>query len=222
MHCNSTRQGLLVLLSMAGNLLCHAFVSPARHNPFSRTAGRSIDTPAFLATNRKRRRKSSSEQSPSESPLDFDETDETLDGELPDFDLDDGEEPKPKKKVIVNPDEITAQMMGDTNAPVRSVTDLIKDRALESKFQFDDEGDSSVPNFVELAGSSRIPEPAPVGAKKVRQAERKAAAIASKEEEEQEENILFKVPFLKEKITDEKGDINAIKVCSRTRSKMSL
>jgi hypothetical protein len=209
MHCNSTRLGLLVLLSIAGSLLCHAFVAPSRNNPLSRTAGRSIDTTAFLAQ-RKRRRKPPSEQSPSESLPDF-ESEEKLDGELPDFDLD-GEEkesPKPKKKVITNPDEITAEMMGNTNGPVRSVKDLITDRALESKFQFDEEEDDSVPDFVVLAGgSSRIPEPAPVGTKKARQAVRMAAAIASKEEEE-EESILSKIPF----VTDEKGDVNAVKVC---------
>jgi hypothetical protein len=50
-----------------------------------------------------------------------------------------------------------------------------------------------------------------VGTKKARQAVRKAAAIASKEEEE-EESILSKLPF----VIDEKGEVNAVKVCCRT------
>lgn len=191
-------------------MLCGAFLSPTLPSTC-----RSVtqNTPSSFATvssaldvkKRRRRRDpetegSSENESTSSSP--------SSSGELPDFELDDEEEPKPKKKVtITNPDEITAAMMGSSDGPVRSIKDLLSDRALESKFEFDDveEAGEALPDLLAL---SRDEENVPVGKKKARQAERKAAALAAKGSEE---NDLFSnLPF----VTNEKGEVSGVKVCA--------
>jgi hypothetical protein len=118
-------------------------------------------------------------------------------------------------------------MMGDPNKPVRSVQELLSDRSLESRFQFDDSGDASIPDFTQLAeasssspgdGISGVPT---MGKKKQRQAERRANALKATEEEKQD-NPLLNIAFIK----NEKGQISPIKIleaggecfsCSRSK-----
>lgn len=126
--------------------------------------------------------------------------------ELPDFDLEDDEakESKPKKKLITNPDEVTPAMMGSADAPVGSLKDLLTDRSLEARFEFDsEEEDTSLPDLLVMA---RERDDVPGGKKKARQVERRAAAIASKESET--ENIFANLPF----VSDEQGKIQPIKL----------
>jgi hypothetical protein len=203
---------LLILASFAGCLLCQAFVVPpvATRNQLSpKIQGQSINTSIFLAQQRKRRRrKSSPDEGSDDLTDDFDVNNNS--NELPDFDVD-GEEPKPKK-ASGNPDEITDAMMGDAKKSVRSINELLSDRSLESKFEFEEtEEGSSLPDFAVVAqakAASRVPEPEVPGTKKARKAERVAAAIAAKEEKEEEESFFAKFSFL----TDEKGEISGVKI----------
>eukprot|EP00536_Pseudo-nitzschia_multiseries_P016282 jgi/Psemu1/328187/estExt_fgenesh1_pg.C_10640001 len=98
----------------------------------------------------------------------------------------------------------------------RSLDELISDRALESKLEFDDEEvDPNIPDFIDLAkassttpigdGSSVVGE---IGKKKQRRAERVANAIAAKEAEESEKSFLYNIP----QILNEKGEVSAIKI----------
>lgn len=159
---------------------------------------------SILLAKRKRRRKKASPDAVSNVV--------NTSNELPDFDLDDGEEkssePTKTSMTDLSPDEITPAMMGSSNKAVGSVNDLISDRSLEAKFEFE-EGDSSIPDFTELAQASSggIPEPAPMGKKKARREARRAAAVAAKAEEE-EESILSNIPFIK----NEKGEVSGVKV----------
>jgi hypothetical protein len=127
---------------------------------------------------------------------------------LPDFDLDDAEDEEapvpPKRRIITNPDEITPAMMGNANAPVGSIKDLIMDRSLESKFEFDaEETDDSLPDLLAL---SRERGDELVGKKKARQAERRAAAIAAKEAEP--ESPFANLPF----VSNDEGKVRPVKV----------
>lgn len=141
--------------------------------------------------------------------------------ELPEFDVDGEQQGETKTStqtmISFNPDEITDAMMGDGNKRVRSVKELISDRSLESRFEFDEPADDpSLPDFTQLAREfpssssslgSAIPEVG-MGKKKQRQAERRANAIRAKDEEEQGENPLSNIPFF----LNEEGEISAIKI----------
>jgi len=136
--------------------------------------------------------------------------------ELPDFDLEgEGEEASQRVRISSNPDEITPAMMADGNAAARSLDELITDRSLENKFQFDEPEDPNIPDFIQLAKESSSPSlddgtmlGGGMGKKKKRQAERIANAIRVKEEEKQEGNILSKIPLF----LNEKGEVSAVKI----------
>ena len=107
--------------------------------------------------------------------------------------------------------------MGSGNMSSRSLDELISNRALENKLEFDEKGDPSIPDFVDLArASSTTPtydaesslSTAGVGKKKQRQAERIAKAIAAKEAEAPVESFLSNVP----QFLNEKGEVSAIKI----------
>lgn len=199
--------GLVTLASLICWFPCQAFlvssgVSGARNQlSGTRFVDQTIHTSLFLAKKKRRRKESPENDSDDSDKLD----------ELPDFDLG-GEETNTEtipNKVAADPDKITPAMMGNSNKPVRSINELIADRSLESNFEFEEpDGASSLPDLAKLAQGSSIPEPASPGKKKARQAERRAAAIAAKEEEEQE-NVLSNIPF----ITNEKGEVDGVKVC---------
>ena len=87
-------------------------------------------------------------------------------------------------------------------------------------FVFEEASDDEIPDFVELAQKSSTASTvdeaiAPMGKKKARQAARRAAAIEAKEQEGGDlKEALSNVPL----ITDEKGEVNAIKVCAYDQS----
>ena len=151
--------------------------------------------------------------------------------ELPDFDLETEEEKEEEqrqqraKRISSNPDEITPAMISTGNTPLRSLDELIMDRSLESKFEFDEPENPSVPDFIQLAqesssssssssssladDSSTVVPDGSMGKKKQRQAERIANAIRLKEEEEKAgANILSNIPMF----LDGDGKFRATKV----------
>jgi len=178
----------------------------------------------YAKKKRRRRRKESDTTSEDESEKALLESVPLPVGdELPDFDLEgEGEEASQRVKISSNPDEITPAMMADGNAAERSLDELITDRSLENKFEFDEPEDPNIPDFIQLAkeSSSSSPSPSPslndgtvlgggMGKKKQRQAERIANAIRVKEEEKKEgSNILSNIPsFL-----NEKGEVSGVKI----------
>jgi len=146
--------------------------------------------------------------------------------ELPDFDLETEEEKEEEqrqqraKRISSNPDEITPAMISTGNTPLRSLDELIMDRSLESKFEFDEPENPSVPDFIQLAqessssssladNSNTVVPVGSMGKKKQRQAERIANAIRLKEEEEKAgANILSNIPMF----LDGDGKFRATKV----------
>lgn len=197
----------------SGLLLCQAFLSTTYSTTAHRgvgvvgNPGYRISTVIHAAKQRRRRRRDPNEADESKSTASGNSS-----GELPDFELNDEEEAEAKAlakkkamKISSNPDEITPAMMGSSNSPVGSIRDLLSDRSLESKLEFDDEEmDDSLPDLIALSRSAQ--QGAPTGKKKARQAERRAAALAGKEAEE--ENIFANVPF----IIDEEGKLSPVKV----------
>ena len=191
---------------------------------------------APLFARKKRRRKqqsrppppdasSSSSSSSSGSPSD----------QLPDFDLEEEDEvekakiesplakQKPTTASSADPlGEISANMMGTTDRPTKSVNELLSDRSLESKMQFDEEeasaeGGEELPDLVALAKRQREEErqtglPSSTTSKKrARQQARRAAAeaAAAKEEEKEGESILSNLPFI---IRDQDGKITPLTI----------
>lgn len=153
--------------------------------------------------------------------------------DLPDFDLADDADGEgllngsssssstasSSKSISSNPDEITPAMMGTAIQSVGTIDDLLADRSLEQKFQFEgEENAADIPDFVELAARSSTTttpnggngEAGAMGKKKQRQAERRAMAIRAREAEEADSNgnPLTNLPFLK----DEKGKVSGVKI----------
>lgn len=184
---------------------------------------------------RRRRQDPSSNDDPSSSDDDGDE--------LPDFDIDNPDEaPEPKKRknkgttpsaaaaaqqvIGKTPEgeEITAAMMSGGNDPSsRSVRDLLNDRSLERRVDFDDESmtattEEELPDLMRMArerngGGDNAMTDAGQGMskKKARQAARRAAAAARQEEEEEEaslQKLLGGIPFL----LNEKGQVTGVKI----------
>lgn len=194
--------------------------SKQRHESWIRTS------PSLYARKKRRRRKAPKTDEPSTDGSDTGD-------ELPDFDLDEGGadgssaaanvSPAVNKKVASSSSssinssdplgEISANMMGSADRPTRSLNDLLNDRALESKMQFDNdvtEGGEELPDLAALDKQEREFErqtglPSTTSKKRARQEARRAAAVASKEEEE---NLLAKLPFIR----DDKGEISALKI----------
>eukprot|EP00529_Nitzschia_sp_RCC80_P030137 CAMPEP_0113497068 /NCGR_PEP_ID=MMETSP0014_2-20120614/30442_1 /TAXON_ID=2857 /ORGANISM="Nitzschia sp." /LENGTH=318 /DNA_ID=CAMNT_0000391001 /DNA_START=55 /DNA_END=1011 /DNA_ORIENTATION=- /assembly_acc=CAM_ASM_000159 len=168
--------------------------------------------------------------------------------DLPDFDMDDDPDsasssssPKPKRRSsssssssVGNLETITPEMMGSQGAgEARSIDQLILDRSLEQRFEFDDSDVvENIPDFVQLAtksssSSSTSSESsdissmigggggdgnnAPMGKKKQRQAERRANAVnRAREEAEAAESAggLLNIPFF----SPEKDQVSGIKI----------
>jgi len=181
------------------------------YSTHSRRGGVDIGNPGFTissvlhAQKRRRRRRDPNESGGPDSIGSNDSS-----GELPDFELEDDEvaeaASKPKK-ISSNPDEITPAMMGSSDRPTSSIRDLLTDRSLESKLEFDEAEDDSLPDLLALARSAQQDDAA-TGKKKARQAERRAAAIAAKDTGGESPSILENIPFL----LDEKGKVSAVKL----------
>lgn len=161
---------------------------------------------SFLQVTKKRRRKRTDDPNSSESSS-FDEMDDMND--LPDFDLGEGGQDsektptskKPKRKTT-NPDEITLNMMASSsNQPARSIEDLLRDRSLERKFEFDEPGDESLPDLADLARPGQ-------GQGVSRKEQRRQAAVA-RDASQPEEKEPLQLPF---EMTNAKGEIQFNKV----------
>ena len=188
-------------------LLLLSFQESAAFTPPSRIRGvtRSVQQPTSLPAQKKRRRRriapdSSGSGNIDPSPRESDE--------LPDFDLgDDGDSAKVEKDATpaASSDpmgDISSAMMGTSNQPVRSVDQLIADRALEKNFEFDEPGDDALPDLAVLAREQEA------GRKRSKRDARVAAAMERNKQEEDEVNPLSKIPFF----VDENGEVSAIKV----------
>lgn len=120
---------------------------------------------------------------------------------------------------------ITAAMMGSTSLQqAKSVRDLINDRSLEQKLQFDDTttnnnnnndnaGAQELPDLMQMAGrgvpQNSTTDTVPMSKKKARQAARQAAAArANQDESSSLDALLASVPFF----VNEKGQVSAIKI----------
>jgi hypothetical protein len=208
----------LLLVASTGLQLCQAFVT---YSTNSRQGGIIIGNPGFAISSvvlhakkkRRRRRDPDASQEPDSTAS------STSSGELPDFELDDDEEAEAsqkKKAISSNPDEITPSMMGNADSPVGSVRDLLTDRSLETKLEFDEAGeDKSLPDLLAMSRSAQQNDASP-GKKKSRQEERRAAAIAAQEAEEN--SILANLPFLQ----DENGDFSTVKVRAHVSTNSSF
>jgi hypothetical protein len=99
--------------------------------------------------------------------------------------------------------EITDAMMGTPQQQLGTINDLLSDRSLEAKFQFE-EPDEPLPDLVELAKTKsygRGESNASEGSKRAQQAARKAAAMAAADIQEQEAGIFS---ILKAKLSQDK------------------
>jgi hypothetical protein len=112
--------------------------------------------------------------------------------------------------------------MGSTTARTRSVRELIRDRSLESKFEFEASAGADVlPDIAEMARGEALAsasdmdddmdDEASVGKKRARQEARRAAAQAMEPEPEQG-SFLESIPFIQDSIRDEKGKITGVKL----------
>lgn len=167
----------------------------------------------LLQAKKKRRRKDSASE-------------EDDDGSgLPDFDLNDGEDDdavvtktssSSRSSTSGGLDEISANMMGSSRSPKGSVKDLINDRSLESRFEFEQNSAvEQLPDLAELAASKRsgnsVGETVTSGSKRARQEARRTAAQAL-EPAEDEKNWYENIPFLKDAIQDESGKVTPVKL----------
>lgn len=123
--------------------------------------------------------------------------------------------------------EVTPAMMSRSSSiqPTKSVRELITDRSLEKKLQFDEEdvvtdpSGAAIPDLVELARQQRqqtqqssSSDPSEMS-KRARQAARRAELASQSAQEEEEsnlaENVLSKLPI---QVTNEEGKVEPIKL----------
>ncbi|GKY96087.1 hypothetical protein MPSEU_000568800 [Mayamaea pseudoterrestris] len=185
---------------------CEAFaVAPiaATLRPYGATTSR-FSTTTLLATRRKRRRKTSSDDGSN------DESDEAsfTSGDLPDFDIagDDESATTTKKAKPIKPNELSPEMMARSSArPARSVNQLIQDRALESKFVFDDDEvtDRSLPDLAKVVASSSS------SSRKRKRTSKKTTIPIATEEKESPFRFLESIPFFRDETT---GKVTPLKV----------
>ena len=156
----------------------------------------------LLAAKKKRRRRKTVEQA---APA----ADDSTSAELPDFDLE-GEDDAASSQSssatsrVVDGNTITPNMMSTKQAGGASLGDLLNDRSLEAKFEFDTpEGSDDLPDLL----GPQFRQPTAPGKKKARQAARQAAAQARTQEEEFS-NPLANLPFL----LNEKGEVSGVKI----------
>eukprot|EP00521_Asterionellopsis_glacialis_P015075 CAMPEP_0195293292 /NCGR_PEP_ID=MMETSP0707-20130614/12102_1 /TAXON_ID=33640 /ORGANISM="Asterionellopsis glacialis, Strain CCMP134" /LENGTH=252 /DNA_ID=CAMNT_0040353969 /DNA_START=80 /DNA_END=838 /DNA_ORIENTATION=- len=199
-------------------LSCDAFVVPS--------LGRSLVTPSFgkvgvlhMARPKKKRRRKKSvptgDDAGSES-LEVESSDSgsesfVADGELPDFDFDDGEgdgsspkrsNPSPASmSTNLNENAVTGAMMGSSK-PMKSMKELLNDRSLESKFEFE-EVEDPLPDLADFRA----------GKPKVNANTNRGGNRGAPEEDGPNEILmsLRNIPVIGDPI-DEKGEISAVKL----------
>lgn len=147
--------------------------------------------------------------------------------DLPDFDLDedgvtdDSADSKSSSAPSAKAGDISANMMGSSKRRNSSLRDLLSDRGLESKMEFDVTAESAaMPDLADLAraSSSQAADDMDIddsslsgGKKRARQEARRAAAQAL-EPEVEEPSILQPLIDKLPNIRDEKGKVSAIKL----------
>lgn len=208
-HC----QGFLM---PARTPICHHQCTIIQNNGAGEIAG--SDVILFAAKKRRRRRQDDASDTSAAS-----DDSSVAEDRLPDFDLDSADSEKvdttksiaSSSAISSDPNKVTSAMMGDPNMPVRSINELISDRSLESKFEFEEKSDDSIPDFIQLAQASSSSSSSsvdasgiPIGKKKQRQADRRASAMSAKEGEKEEESFLSNISFIK----NENGKVSPIKI----------
>lgn len=198
------RIGQILLCAIVSTGLCVAFV-PSSCAQFKLNIPDTNSVPQRIQNSeltvnakRKRRRRKDGSGPELESNDDMPSFDTNQPDELPDFDLvEELDDKKPIKKPAapVNPDVITPAMMGNADQPVGSIKELLSDRSLEARFEFEEPDDDSLPDLVELSRQDNV-DFGTMGKKKARQAQRKAAAIAAKETGAGENGLLSNLPFV--------------------------
>jgi hypothetical protein len=149
-------------------------------------------------------------------------------GDLPDFDLggDDGADSAASKSssapsaVAGDMSAISPNMMGSSKRRNGSLKDLLTDRGLESKMQFDVTAESAaMPDLADLARASAadaadtgIDDSSLSGGKKRARQEARRAAAQALEPEVEEPNILQPLIDKLPNIRDEKGKVSAVKL----------
>lgn len=195
---------LLALLQFGRLLFCvDGFVVPAFPNPstigITHCNRRSYDSNSCfaLAAKKKRRRRKVVEQAPTTAP------DETASEELPDFDLE-GDDASSNSLAsasrVVDGATITPNMMSTKQARgASSLGDLLKDRSLEAKFEFDssDKVAEDLPDLLAPQFQQQQPRK-----KKIQ------AAVARAQQEQESGNPLTQLPFL----LNEKGQVSGVKI----------
>lgn len=213
--CFPTTSAVLVCFAVAHLIVVQTTVPAAAFLAPTTTPPRVVG-PSLIVLEAKKRRRRRVKPQPSQSP----EPSSSSSGDLPDFEMQDeveqGSSSNAKNKPLASSSagvdssleggEVTANMMGSSDKPVRSVKELISDRSLERKFEFDAENvDDDIPaNLADLAAASTTEQ---VGKKRSRQASRKAAAQARSQNDD-EDNILAKIPF----VTDDDGKVLPTKI----------
>jgi hypothetical protein len=171
----------------------------------------------FLCAKKRRRKRESIEPDAADGSSSTDSPPAKIGSDLPDFNLkEEAEEAAPRRRVSTNSDEITPAMMASSNKPARSLKELIADRSLETKFEFEDNmgEDEALPDLIELikGGSSNkqiVVDVEGEGKKKARQADRKAAAVAREKEEAGPFDFLNGIEALVDK---DKGEVTFLKI----------
>eukprot|EP00529_Nitzschia_sp_RCC80_P029509 CAMPEP_0113485708 /NCGR_PEP_ID=MMETSP0014_2-20120614/24623_1 /TAXON_ID=2857 /ORGANISM="Nitzschia sp." /LENGTH=318 /DNA_ID=CAMNT_0000379363 /DNA_START=80 /DNA_END=1036 /DNA_ORIENTATION=- /assembly_acc=CAM_ASM_000159 len=256
---HSTNNVALALQSPYPQQRSNLFVMPSRPSSSLSTRSSSFSSAITQLCAKKRRRRkdrvdTTTTQTSNEESANTPEQEEgpstssmMSTSDLPDFDMDDDPDSassssslKPKRRSssssssssVGNLETITPEMMGSQGAgEARSIDQLISDRSLEQRFEFDgSDVDENIPDFVELAAKSSSSSSstssesldissmiggggnnAPIGKKKQRQAERRANAInRAKEEADAAESAggLFNIPFF----SPEKDQVSGIKI----------
>jgi hypothetical protein len=217
----SIRSLPLVLLLSAGlsprqsNAFTPLSASPRRELPFGCNTAHSKLSGSALFAKRVRKDAASSDS-----------------GDLPDFDLggDNGADSAASKQSSAAPSDtkegdmsaISANMMGTTKRRNSSLKDLLTDRGLEKKLQFEETAESAaMPDFADLARASAADaadmdaddaDPSLSGGKKRARQEARRAAAQAAEPFVEGPNILQPLLDKLPKIRDEKGEVSALKV----------
>lgn len=168
---------------------------------------------------KRRRRKEETSSSPSNNIGDRND-------DLPDFDLDDGDDDAEKKTSSarkrssissnsVGDVEISANMLSSSNKPARSIPELLADRSLERRFQFDQPvSDVNLPDLAPIRQSDNLDDSSsftPTSKKIERKEEARRLAKLAAEKEQQEKERLAILDILPG-IKDEKGKVSPIKI----------
>mmetsp|Transcript_7786 Transcript_7786/g.11175 ORF Transcript_7786/g.11175 Transcript_7786/m.11175 type:complete len:255 (+) Transcript_7786:210-974(+) len=194
-------------------LSCDAFVTSSLGKAMVKPSFSQVTALHMARPKKKRRRKKDSSSTDdnvgSESP-EVEPTAQSFsaDGELPDFDFDDGSgsdtssksSPSASMSTSLNENKVTDAMMGSSK-PMKSMKELLNDRSLESKFEFE-EPDDPLPDLVDFRTG------------KAKESKSRKGGNRNAPEKEDPNQILMtlrNIPVIGDPI-DEKGDISGVKL----------